>query len=694
MSKNATLPPGCVVHGTTNNIVDVGQCAPTPCLANDSSFLNTACQDEKFCCAVEEVKDITITCGGSATFNISGVARCGCQACAEPKSRITGIVVGIKGGVENPVAYCEMKVGGQFYNADDNGLFTVEVPDDKQRLSAVFKDTYDYEYEDFTKVFRIKKGQTLFSKIVLRPKPAPKPFNSSEPFEVQLGDEQGDSAFAQIKIPENALLNEDGTPYSGPANLRLSLMDPRNISDVVTAPGDFSTIDEDGEEQLLVTYGMINLNFEDDTGKKLSTSKSMKMSLDPEKLNISVDDNGNTTTKLWWLEEATGRWIEAGPLWMEVKRSGRSRRSPTRFLVTEITPVIQKQGSLNIDVKENFGAVRVSAPTSSTIRILCKESGQKYTGYLEGNVDGVGITCISVWIDRECFMQGESNSALFLKPSPPDSFPTSVSASIIQSKLSVASSGSAPPVESFSFRIKTDNQGPVYPHYDNDLQTCRAADLAVGHRQFEFQLPTSVNLNLMSNRPTRPDFRDPLNWYPESFNCFIKLLINGNKGSVFLAGSYRANKKDKDNKFGDSVAMAEPVTGIDNTYIACLEVRCPGNVYHTVKNKQVKEWTHVLVTHLTGDCDFQKNHLPKQDNIDNKRNKCPSRSKRHAAGSENWFCIPLPAGGSFDVDRIYTGQPRDNRPLGANRCRTGNNKYDGGPVNPTSLVPTIEFSCR
>ncbi|KAJ7388625.1 hypothetical protein OS493_036591 [Desmophyllum pertusum] len=32
ISKNATLPEGCVIHGTTNDIVDVGQCPPMPCL--------------------------------------------------------------------------------------------------------------------------------------------------------------------------------------------------------------------------------------------------------------------------------------------------------------------------------------------------------------------------------------------------------------------------------------------------------------------------------------------------------------------------------------------------------------------------------------------------------------------------------------------------------------------------------------
>ncbi|KAL9962539.1 hypothetical protein ACROYT_G031647 [Oculina patagonica] len=698
ISRNVTLPEGCALYGTTNDIVDVGRCVPAPCLRSDSALSNTACQDKRFCCVVEEVEEVTITCGGSATFNISKVTRCGCQACEIPKSYISGVVVGLKGAVEKPIAYCEIKVGNDYYYSGGKGAFKLKVPDDKQRLAVVFKDSFDLEYADFTKVFRIVKGQSLFSKIVMRVKPAPKPFNSFEPFKVPLGDSFVDSAFAEIEIPENALLKEDGTIYSGQANLRLSVMDPRNVSDVLTAPADFSTVDEDGEEQLLVTYGMLNLDFEDDSGNKLSTSKPIKMFIDPEKLNISVDSNGNTTTKLWWLDEKTGRWMEAGNLWLDTKQTNRSKRSPTRFLLTEITPVVQRRGTLNIDVTQNFGAVRVTAPAGSTVRILCEEPNQSvttYAGYLEGAVDDSTVTCISVWINRQCYMQGEGSDARFLDPSDPDhGFPAFVSASIIETQLT--SVGSSPSVRSFRFNVNAHSNGPVYPHENDDVQTCRAPQLVEGHRQFEFTSSASASLDLISARPSPPlDFRDPLSWYPartgndEILNCFIKILAHG-KGSIFLASSYRANKTDKANKFGDSVAMAIPAT--DGKYVACLEIRCPGNVYHKNTNKLVPEWTHVLVTHLTGTCHFQKHHLQKQDNLDNNGDKCPSRAKRHAAGTENWFCIPLPFG-SFDIYTVYTSLRRE-RQKGVNRCYTADNGWHSGPADPSQNIATIEFSCR
>ena len=187
-------------------------------------------------------------------------------------------------------------------------------------------------------------------------------------------------------------------------------MDPRNISDILTAPGDFSTVDEDGEEQMLLSYGMLSLDFEDDSGNKLSPSKPIKLYLDPQMFNISIDSKGTTATKLWWLDEKTGRWIEAGNLRLGNKTSSRRKRSPTRFLLeTEITPAISRRRKLNVDTIENFGAVRVTAPVGSTIRILCEEPNtapKKYTGYLESTVNGQ-VACISVWIKKTVSCKGK-----------------------------------------------------------------------------------------------------------------------------------------------------------------------------------------------------------------------------------------------------------------------------------------------
>lgn len=680
-----------MIDGTTKNIVDVGECVPRPCLRNDTWLSNTTCKDETLCCGVEEVGDVTVSCGSSVTFSVSRVTRCGCQECVEPKTRITGVVIGLKGATEKPLPYCQLTFEGKTYNADRSGFFNFEVPKGKERLSVVFKDDYDNEYADLTKVFRIREGQRLFSKIVLRPKPVAKPFNSSEPFKVPLGESPvPDSAFAEIEIPEGSLLKDDGTIYSGQANLRMNVMDPRNLSDIQTAPADFSTIDEDGDEQLLVSYGMLDIDFEDESGNPLFTSKPIKISIDPEKMNISVDSNGNTNTKLWWLDPKSGRWVKAGDLWTGNETSSRRKRSPTRFLLeTEISPAVAKQGPFNIDVRENFGAVRVYAPASSSVRILCEEpnsSPKRYLGYLEESVDASRVACISVWVNKSCFMQGESQDSLFLIPKDPDSFPPNVSASVVSSHLQGLSQ-----VQAFRFEVKTSINGPVFSHFFQGVQDCKEQyqTLKPNIRQFVFKPPQPTNnLELVSERIT--DRKDPRNWIPENDRCFIKILLHGNR-STFLASSHRPNKGDK---FGDSVSLAEPVTAEIDNYVACPEIRCPGDVYNTSTRRQVKEWTHVLVTHLTAEsCDFHRHHLPNQDSINLKGAPCPTGPMRHSPGSETWLCVPLSRGG-FDIDNVYTVD-RNDQALGVKRCKNGNKKWERGMTDEVNVnLPTVEFNCR
>lgn len=192
----------------------------------------------------------------------------------------------------------------------------------------------------------------------------------------------------------------------------------------------------------------------------------------------------------------------------------------------------------------------------------------------------------------------------------------------------------------------------------------------------------------MSERKTNR--RDPRNWIPENSRCFIKILLHG-KTSIFLASSHRPNKGVK---FGDSVSLAEQVTAGTNKYVACPEIRCPGNVYDTSTRSWNKEWTHVLVTHLTAEsCDFHQHHLPNQDNIDGKKTACPARSKRHSPGSETWLCVPLPLGG-FDVDNVYITN-RYFRELGVKRCKNGNRKWETGMTDEVNVnLPTVEFNCR
>lgn len=593
------------------------------------------------------------------------------------------MVVGRKGDIEKPIMYSKIRLPfeGFSYRTNRQGAFSFQVPNGKRRLSVIFSDSFRKEFSDVTKVFHVEEGQNIFSKIVLKPKPALKPFNSSRPLRVHLGESKNHTKFAEMVIPEDSLLMDDGTVFSGQANLRMGVVNTQSFSDVLTAPADFTSVDEDGEEQMLVSNGMLRLDFEDDNGKRLSPFKPIKLYLNPEKLNISVDSNGNTTTKLWWLESTTGRWIEASDLRMVKKTSVRGKRSVTHFVLeTEIAAGISRQGWINIDYVENFGAVGIKAPVGSSIRILCEElysNPKKYTGYFQEIVGDTKTVCITVWIDRLCYIQGENSNSVFLEPQAPHpTFPTNVSAAVIaNNKLQ----GSASSLSSFKFEVKTSNNGPVFPRHPTGLERCRNANKAL---HFEFEDPTSTSLDPSSAR--KPD---DLYWYPEDYACFIKILLRGKRTSTFLVRSYGPYKSWH---YGDSIVTAEAIsTGV---FVACAEIRCPGIVdFSNGTILHDKQWTLVHVTHLTGNCDFQKSYLDRQQKLDGKNATCPSRNKRHSPGSETLLCVPIPRTGNFAS--LYSADDINNLDLGKNRCLAGNNRWKGSRPLKTEIGPTAEFSC-
>ena len=600
------------------------------------------------------------------------------------------MVVGRKGDVENPIIYSNVRLPfeGFSYRTNRQGFFSFQVPTGKRRLSVVFGDSFRKEYLDVTKVFHVEEGQTIFSKIILKPKSPPKLFNSSKPLIVHLGKSKNDTEFAEMVIPEDSLLRDDGAVFSGHANLRMDVVNTQSLSDVVTAPADFTSVDEDGQEQMLVSDGMLSLDFEDDNGNKLSPYKPIKLYLDPQKLNISFDSDGNTTTKLWWLESTTGRWIEASDLRMVEKTSGRGKRSVTHFVLeTEIAADISRQGWMNIDYVEDFGAVGIKAPVGSTIRILCEEPNsnpKRYTGYFEELVGGTGTVCITVWINRLCYIQGESSNSMFLEPKTPDfNFPFNVSATVIANN---DVQGPASSVLSLKFQVMTSNNGPVFPRDSTGLERCRFATKVL---HFEFKNPTS---SLDLSTPRINDFSNPLNWYTQHYACFIKILVKGTGTSLFLVRSYGPNQS---RHYGDSVVTAEGVSSGNNAFVACAEIRCPGDVFDSTKRDFLPEWTHVHITHLTGDCDFDKQHLRRQQNLDGNNAICPSRSKRHSPGSETLLCVPLPAVGNFRTFYVYTSDDINVPIVGKNRCLSGDNSWvQGNQIQVNDLGPSVEFSCR
>ena len=62
------------------------------------------------------------------------------------------------------------------------------------------------------------------------------------------------------------------------------MTDPRNSSDLLSAPGDFTTVDQSGSVQPLKTYGILRLKVQDQDNKQLDLAGNLKIYVDANKV--------------------------------------------------------------------------------------------------------------------------------------------------------------------------------------------------------------------------------------------------------------------------------------------------------------------------------------------------------------------------------------------------------------------------
>ena len=602
--NDLTLPPGCLVNGTNSTIVNVGECDPIACVKRGVNF-SSSCSDPPFCCGPLLFGSVSIKCA-AMSFDLSVVKRCGCGKCIEKQTIISGIAVGQNG---NPAIlvdlfFREKSVG----NTNAEGKFSFPVPETTKRAIVTFKDQKRKKFVEEDKIFLVEKGQTAIYTVKLREKLAPVTFNASEPLDVALGSDSSDS-FADLELPENALLTEDGSVFSGIAKATVSVTDPRNQSDFESAPGDFSSMNEDGEEELLQTFGMIRLHLEDDSGKPLTMSKPMKVYLDSDKLNSSVSD-GNVSTKLYWLDKKTGRWREAGEFMLEDGKNRRRKRSDVKrtFLAVTVTPSLAKR-DLNFDTPRERVAVRVTIAKNSKnsgaservlVRVICPHPN----GYFMEKDTKRRLACIVILRNADCFVQALKGNYFYEPATSPDDTKrifTNVNGGIVSSE------GTGTTIKSFRFESKlekNDHDGPTYSVESAGKEKCKASlnslEAPIKTRaQFEFKSPEYTK-----NAYEQLLMKDPSLW-SSTDRCFIRVVYKG-KEAIFMAVSYWQENFDEDTAYGYHLKKTENSLSSGSTQVVCLQFPCP------VRQEKDRDPVFLLVTPVSSTdnavINFNKSH--------------------------------------------------------------------------------------
>ncbi|KAL9962558.1 hypothetical protein ACROYT_G031666 [Oculina patagonica] len=694
-SKNVTLPPGCVISGTNTSTVDVGECEPVKCLKDVFAF-KSSCQDPSFCCGPRNFSQVLVDCGDIISFNLSIVTHCSCGSCKEKVTTVQGIVVG--GPQEKPIRYGNVIYNGEkVARTNRKGQFSFTIPGKVIRAIVTLKDSYYNVFEEKSKIFVINKGSSDFHKIKLNLKPSPIVFNASEPLDIPLGSDPSDN-FADLELPEETFLTEDGSVYKGNAKAMVSVTDPRNLSDVLNAPGDFSTTDEEGEEEILETYGMVKLNFEDESGKKLVISKPMKVFLDPEKLNLTFTNSSDVLLKLYWLDKKTQRWREVGNFHLEDGSKRRRKRSNRVFFAVIVTPAIPLDQTLNFDLPTIRVAVRVVAERENTaqgvpgvaVRVLRKQ-GMTYGGYAEKTTDNYGVACIPIWRDANCTLQAE-HSGFYIKPVKTENLPNTAPYNIEASpEQKVVGSTTIQWIDfkSVLFSVNSGVNSPMYKHIDGEVTKCKSQQRPKG-AQFTFKVPQN-NPSVFSMLTTTDD------WIHD--DCYIKIKVNG-ENAIFVAESYKGH--DLTENIGLHLQMSQTVTAGSGTKIVCLTFSCP-IVDGTKQTLTLDEdqSTFVKIAPLTRRCTFKSVHpdLGGVQPPDRPGGVKTTEYERRASppaitGQARWFWIPRSTSGQTFY-KTFRGN--SNGKYGKEKCLNGNQNYSpssSGTVTTTDTGYALEYDCR
>jgi len=289
----------------------------------------------------------------------------------------TGIIVdgNLNGLIINeandPVSGVLIEVMGESTLTDENGFFRISdiAIDNNGSLVKISKEGYLPSYK-FTYA---QPGENSYIKHII-PAQGGGFYPSSTEIPISL------NGGAEITIPKGSVTYLDGSAYTGMIHHKNRYFDPSDPNLASYMPGDLRGINESDQLVQLVTYGMIGIELESESGEPLQLSASQPATLKfPIPESFSVSD----TIPMWYLNENTGYWIEEG---YAIKQGN--------FMIAEVAhfsfwncddpfPLIELQGQL---IDQNGNPLSNQGITITIDNLLTGVGHTNENGYFRGKV--------------------------------------------------------------------------------------------------------------------------------------------------------------------------------------------------------------------------------------------------------------------------------------------------------------------
>jgi len=119
---------------------------------------------------------------------------------------------------------------------------------------------------------------------------------------------------SKVELSSNSFVDSSGDDYTGNVNVSLAYLDPTSDNFSLLIPGgSMEATREDDSESILISYGIIKVELEDEAGNLLqlkddSSSNATITVAVPESQKESAPDS----IPLWYFDEEQGIWIEDG----------------------------------------------------------------------------------------------------------------------------------------------------------------------------------------------------------------------------------------------------------------------------------------------------------------------------------------------------------------------------------------------
>jgi len=202
-----------------------------------------------------------------------------------------------------PIADATISVGSKNVKSDAEGRFSLEgvSVSGNKAIVTISKDGF---WKNTQRVHFFDQDTAALTAML-------EPLRITNRFDAQKGATISERGFFLTFEPD-AIVTEDGNLYQGKVDLFLKRSFPHEDGFGLRMPGgDFSAIDQNGQEQLLVSYGFMSAEMQGSNGEKLQLAQDVETTLEfyiPWEQNKTAPDS----MPLWYFDEKNSIWRPEG----------------------------------------------------------------------------------------------------------------------------------------------------------------------------------------------------------------------------------------------------------------------------------------------------------------------------------------------------------------------------------------------